>query len=153
MEAFTCTGLDGNTVLTERQENIPANTPVLLTGTPGSYTFSGTGTATETAYTTGLLTGVLQATTIDDGYVLQQQNGVLGFYVVDGNNPKTIPANRCYLSVPSGVQVMRVDFGKATGLRPVSQLSPQGRAYDLSGRPADKDAKGIIIVNHQKLIR
>lgn len=153
VEAFTCTGLDGNTVLTERQENIPANTPVLLTGTPGSYTFSGTGTATETAYTTGLLTGVLQATTIDDGYVLQQQNGVPGFYVVDGNNPKTIPANRCYLSVPSGVQVMRVDFGKATGLRPVSQLSPQGRAYDLSGRPADKDAKGIIIVNNQKLIR
>ena len=153
VEAYTCTALQGNTVMTNKLDNIPAHTPVLLQGTPGTYTFSGTGTATESSYTEGLLTGVLESTTIDDGYVLQQQNGVVGFYVVDGNDPKTIPANRCYLNIPANVTQLSIGLDQTVGIQQTTVPRQNEKAYDLTGKPVKKNAKGIIIKNKRKLLK
>ena len=156
VQAYTCTGLDGNTVLMESQDCIPANTPVVVHGTPGTYTFAGTSTATETEYTVGLLTGVLEATEISDGYVLQQHGGEVGFYVVDPTAPRTVPANRCYLSVPSGVKSLRLGVDDdADGIAMPEWVvdTDESVVFDLSGRKVSKGTKGIVITKGRKETR
>lgn len=157
LTAYTCIELSGNTVVMDKQNRIPANTPIVLEGTPGTYTFMGTGAATESSYTVGLLTGVLDATEITDGYVLQQHDGEVGFYVVEPTAPRIVPANRCYLNVPSGVKYLRMGLdndGPDNIIRLTSsEDEAEGVAFDLNGRKASKGEKGIIITNGKKEIR
>lgn len=149
VSAYTCTGLDGSTILMQQQATIPACTPVILSGVPGTYTFTGEGTPAEDSYTDGVLTGVFRATVIDEGYVLQQQNGVVGFYYVDAADPKTVPANRCYLNVPASVKMFTFDF--ETVIADVKAES-DSKAYDLSGRPAAPGMRGVVVKSGRKVI-
>lgn len=150
VKVYTCTGLDGLMVVMEEQSVIPACTPVVLSGTPGSYTFTGTGEATEDSYTTGLLTGVLKATVVEDGYVLQQQAGVTGFYCVDANDPKTVPANRCYLNVPAAVKML----GLSMDADAIEEIVKEGKAviYDLNGRRVTGNVRGVKVKEGRKFI-
>lgn len=150
VKAYTCSALDGLKLVLEEQSVVPACTPVILAGTPGSYVFTGTGEASEDSYTTGLLTGVLRATVIDDGYVLQQQAGKVGFYCVDPNNPKTVPANRCYLSIPATVKMFNLEV--ADGIESI-MTNTTSKAYDLNGRPATSNTRGVEITNGHKVLK
>lgn len=149
--AYVCTGLEGNVVTTQYLDSIPANTPVLIQGAPGTYTFRGAVTATETSYTDGLLTGVFRATEIEDGYVFSIQDDRVAFYAVDGDDPTTIPANHCYLSVPYNSDVLNVEMEDPTGITSVGHISHSGQVYDLTGKRTTKDTKGIVIVNGKKM--
>lgn len=150
MNAYTCTALDGDKVVTEEQPRILANTPMLLQGTPGNYSFTGESSSDKDSYTEGVLTGVYPATNITCGYVLQTQQGVTGFYRVDDSNQKTVPANHCYLNVTSNVKVITLDFAdKINGIIAARQSS----AYDLNGRNATKNVKGIVVKKGRKVIR
>lgn len=149
VKAYTCTALDGQMVVMEEQSVVPACTPVILAGTPGSYNFTGNGEATEDSYTTGLLTGVFKATEIEDGYVLQQQSGTTGFYCVDANDPKTVPANRCYLNVPASVKMLRLDM--ADGIETIMTNADE-KVFDLSGRRATRNSRGVVVKNGRKVI-
>lgn len=151
VKVYTCTGLDGLMVVMEEQSVVPACTPVILAGTPGSYTFTGTGEATEDSYTTGLLTGVLKATVVEDGYVLQQQAGVTGFYCVDANDPKTVPANRCYLNVPAAVKML----GLSMDADAIEEIVKEGKAviYDLNGRRVTGNVRGVKVKEGRKFIK
>lgn len=151
VSAYTCTGIDGNTVLMEQQGLIPANTPVIMSGTPGTYTFTGESCASEDSYTEGLLTGVFKATVIDDGYVLQQQNGIVGFYYVDAEEPKTVPANRCYLSVPAGAKMLSL-LEDTDGINAIDSSEEAG-AYALDGKKVGKKAKGVVIKGGVKIVQ
>lgn len=150
--AYTCTGLDGYTVQMTQQEVIPANTPVVLSGKPGTYSFTGEGNATEDSYTEGLLTGVFKATVIDDGYVLQQQNGVVGFYYVDAAEPKTVPANRCYLNIPAEARMLSLTED-TDGIIRLFGTTDDAEAYSLDGRKATKTAKGVVVRGGIKIIQ
>ena len=136
LKAYNCTSLQGATIVLEERTAISANTPVLLQGEAGTYTFSGIPVAGSAPYTNGLLTGVLTAEEIASGYVLQTQGGVTGFYAVDSSKPVTVPANHCYLQVEAGVKQLSLlfpdDANHIDG--PAASDNLRGPVYDLSGR-------------------
>lgn len=150
VKAYTCTGLEGQSVVMKEQSIVPACTPVVLSGIPGSYTFTGTGTASEDCYTSGLLTGVMKETQIEDGYVLQQQGGVTGFYFVDANAPKTVPANRCYLNIPAAVKMLSIGMDADA----IEEIVKKGKAiiYDLNGRRVTGEVRGVKVKEGRKII-
>lgn len=151
VKAYTCVGIEKQAVVMEELDNVPACTPVILAGTPGTYSFEGNGEAVEDSYTFGLLTGVFKATEIEDGYVLQQQSGVTGFYYVDANNPKTVPANRCYLNLPASVKMLNLWFEDTDAIGNI-MIENMSEAYDLSGRSATTRSKGVIIKQRRKVV-
>lgn len=155
LHAFRCTGLDGNTVVADEQTSIKANTPLLMTGAAGTYTFTGTSTATETSYKDGVLTGVLKQTSVSEGYVLQNLNNRLGFYIINANKPVTVPAYRCFMNSQDGVEYMGVKLNPATGIDGIeSEKDATDNVYDLQGRKVKKTnaRKGVYILNGEKII-
>lgn len=150
LRAYTCTGLSGSTVMTEAQPSIRANVPLLMQGTPGTYKFQGDGTPLMDSYTEGLLTGVYVPTTLTDGYVLQNQNGVIGFYHVNANAPVTVPVNRCYLQSDMDFESLSVHFD-ATGISKVGQESKEVPLYDLQGRRVTAPRRGVYIRKNKKV--
>lgn len=155
LNAYRCVSLQETTLVLEEQANIAAHTPVLLQGAPGTYTFTGTPTEGEDSYTSGLLTGVMEATAITTGYVLQTQDGVTGFYAVDSGRPITVPGGRCYLQMEAGVKMLDILFPEdATGINCFSN-SPLKRAdtYNVAGQIVNgKCLRGIYIRDGKKMI-
>lgn len=152
--AYACRRVENSRAVLEQQASIVANTPVILHGTPGTYTFTGEGIAAEGPHTDGLLTCVYEATEISDGYVLQQQNGVVGFYVVDPNVPRVVPANRCYLCMPSGIKYIGFWEDQEVGIADMDGVTGTDViVYDLTGRRVEKKLTGIIIKNGKKVIQ
>jgi len=149
VSAYRCTGVEGTSVVLEAQSEIAANTPLLLMGTPSTYTFTGTSEAVENSYTSGVMTGVLQAEEITSGYVLQQQEGVTGFYRVGSSI--TVPANRCYLNVDSNVKMLSLKFIE-DGVETVKKALEDGEAFDLGGRRVTRTQKGVYIRNGKKVV-
>ncbi len=155
---------DGNEMeLTAVTDNaITAYTPYIIGGTADTYTFSGVpGTETATTFTSGVLTGVLEKTTVESGnYVLQNQNGTTAFYLVAENGDAiTCGAYHCYLngSAVSGTGVKSITFtfgdDVATRIDAVETEETANEAiYDLSGRRVAKAQKGIYIVNGKKMV-
>ena len=164
MRAYRCVSLRESTVVLEEQEGIAAHVPVLLQGEPGTYTFMGTPQQGGSAsYTSGLLTGVMQAETITAGYVLQTQGGATGFYAVNPEKPLTVPAGRCYLQAEADVKVLNIVFPEdATSLNEelrVKNEELEGVAiYNLAGQMVNgrsvngKLSKGIYIRGGKKRI-
>ena len=106
MTLYNVTGNSGGTLITTEATEIEMNTPYLVSGTAGTYDFSGPTTQTGT-YTNGLLTG---NTTSEDifvpagSFVMQNLTSKLGlaFYKVVGNTQKCSPY-KAYLTLPSGL--------------------------------------------------
>ena len=156
VKVYTCKSLNGDVVVTEQQTSIPANTPLLIKGVPGNYTFTGVSQATEKSYTSGLLTGELEATKVTNGYVLQEQDGAVAFYRVEADKPINVPAYRCYLTVPSASKYLSIDFENATGISNLNLGGKTNVVYDLSGRRIDGKLQGhrrIVIINNKKVVK
>lgn len=151
LAAYTCTGLDGSTVVTEAQTSIRANVPLVMQGTPGTYVFRGIGIPSEDSYTEGLLTGVYAPVTLTGGYVLQNQNGVVGFYRVNAGAPVTVPANRCYLQPGTDFECLSIRFD-ATGIGRVEKENRDVPLYDLQGRRVAVPRRGVYIRQNKKII-
>ena len=128
---------------------IPANTGVIVKGTPGTkYTFSGTSDAAAT-FTTNLLTGTL---------VAKNFQGIAGAYMLKGGlfcpiEGGTLAANKAYLTGISGGSggAIGLRFGDATMIEGV--VAPEENViYDLTGRRVENVTKGIYIVNGKKVL-
>lgn len=155
VQAFTISGIDKNGILTlEQQNTIPAHTPVIV------YSESTTdinavqfGVATSSTATSKYLTGVYTDTKAPLGsYVLQNQNGRVGFYHVEGTQP-WVRANRAYLTVPASANVKAFYMDDATAIQTVEELlSGKAEIYDLAGRRQQKLQKGINIVGGKKVL-
>lgn len=156
VKAYTVDAVDENDVLqlTEVTETIPANTVVVLNGAPFSKDIFGVA-ATGTVET-GMLTGVYEDTTAPVGsYVLQNQNDVNGFYLVENVQP-TVKTNRAYLTVPAGSEAKAFYFNAqdvATAISKLNAETTSNAIYDLSGRRVQNAQKGIFIVNGKKVIK
>ncbi len=50
-------------------------------------------------------------------------------------------------------QLVRVNENTATGINDVQFNANDGKAYDLTGRVANKNAKGIVIINGKKIVK
>ena len=153
LQAFSCTSLSDNQLVTTPLVRIPALTPVLLEGKPDTYTFTGVPEATsETSFTEGLLTGVLENTAITAGYVLQDQGGTVAFYPVNPGRPITVPAHKCYLNY-TGSQMVIHWGGGITGVDALQQGKRKGSTlYDMNGRNVvTPSTSGVYIQGHQKV--
>ena len=151
---------------------IPANTPVVLYAGEGLEESCFFGIAEEGEAVCGLLTGVYEAMSAPVGsYVLQNIDGKVGFYQVAEGQQPTVGANRCYLTVTSGVKAFFFGAdGDATSIGVVngqwstvngqwSMVNGQwstvnGQAiYTPAGQRIGKMQRGIYIVNGKKIIR
>lgn len=149
LQAYTCTGVVDNVLTLTEQTSIQAGTPLILLGEAGNYEFEGTPTATENTYTEGLLTGVMAATDVNNGYVLQTQGEVTGFYCLD--KTRVVPAYRCYLNVESNVKAF-VFSDDATAIKAIASSHNKSVLYNLSGQRISKAQKGINIVGGKKFV-
>lgn len=133
---------------------IEKNTPVVLySESTVNETFYGKtvdGTPTE-----GLLTGVYERTAVPNGsYVLQNNGGKVGFYLVDTSKATpSVNANRAYLTIDRGA-VKAFFFGEdtATAIQGVFDGAESGEVYDIAGRKLGKLQKGVNIVNGKKVL-
>lgn len=143
VKAYTATVNGEYAELTEVTTTIPANTAVVVYSENAvNETF--TGVAGSTPVTTGALTGVFAATEATVGtYVLQNQGGVVAFYVVNSVKP-TIGANRCYLTAPSSAKA--IYFDEASAIAALQNASSIEGAYSASGVKNNGLKKGVNIV-------
>lgn len=101
---YEVTGTNGDELTKSEATTIEMNKAYLVSGTAGTYTFSGPTTPTGT-YTNGLLTGNTKNTTVfvpQNSYVLQNLTSGLAFYSVAADNTQKCSPYRAYLTLPSG---------------------------------------------------
>lgn len=158
------------TLVMESVDEVPAQTGLLLKGTPGTYTVP---VIDEAEYTCNLLVPItrdiiLQPTeTIDDeeytNFVLTRYNGNVGFYRFD--TPQSYSAGKAYLQIEtslveeandgsSEVTAFNMIFDDdATGMESLINLNnyQNNKIYNLSGQRLQKLQKGINIVNGKKM--
>ena len=158
VKAYTVSSIStaNQLVLEEITDYIPANTAVVVySESKVSSTVSGYYPSNLTSCTTGLLTGVYSATDITSGYVLQNQDGHVAFYSVEGS--KTVPANRCYLTASSAAKVLGIseiiEPEVPLAIKALESLTNgEAEIYDLNGRKLEKLQKGVNIVNGTKVL-
>ena len=151
LTAYTCSELDGNELKLDEAETLAANTPYIMGGTSGTYTFTGTPVNDENSYTVGLLTGVLVETKAPaDSYVLQKNSDVLGFYKVTAGKNPSVKAYRCYLNAKASSALV-IRFGGTTEISDI-QFEENDAMYDILGRKVEGTLqKGFYIVNGKKV--
>lgn len=148
--------------LVKVEGKIVANTPYIVKGAVNTYTFKGIPENVEDAYTEGWLTGVMKETVAPKGgYVLQNQEGRLAFYLV-GTDDITVPAYHAYLSLPEESQVVAFVFNLSdvTGINGIEASDAPVNVYNLNGVLVRKNVKacdalkglenGIYVVNGVK---
>lgn len=135
--------------------------PYIYRATADSQTFSYQpgGNIVKTPANTGCLKGTFEDSVVPAlDYILQTQDGVQGFYIVQ-NQVHDIKAYRCYLHVADNtegqfVNAFRIIFDDETALRPIAILQPQASLsrYSLLGTRLTSPTKGINIVNGKKVL-
>ena len=145
------TAADGFVNLTEA-DGVEAYKPYILYAENG---FSGTlgGTVDENLYVTsateGVLTGLIVAQNVSDGYILQNKGEETMFYKV-GETPFALPAGKCYMSLLSNAAGYRFRIDTTNIEIPVFEADDS--AYDVQGRPMT-ETQGLRIVNGTKVFR
>lgn len=162
---------------TEVKGTIPANTPVLLNGTPNeTYYFDVTASA---SYTSGthpsggsylkdvpaepqdgdIFYGVMEPHLMIEGsYVLQDGKYGIGFYQVPADVRRPIHPFRAYVKLPDAeARSLSIVFddGETTGITDVKGKKEDVRSdiFNLSGQRVGKNYKGVVIKNGRKMIQ
>lgn len=153
--AYTVDDVAANGILTmtEVSTTIPANTPVVVYSQLSdgvNTTFYGKNNSSEDT-TEGLLTGVYDDTEINEGYVLQNQDGRVAFFKVIADKPVTVGANRAYLSdseSTSGIKVIFFDGDDTpTGIHAIENLiNGEAEIFNTSGVKLPALQKGMNII-------
>lgn len=157
--AYTGTVEGENLKLTELSGVIPANTPVILEGAEGNYTFSIAKGNTDASPEQDMLGSLLSVT--QDGesayYALGKKNGQVGFYkMAEGN---AIPSNKAYLRVSANASVkgfaFMTDADTETGINghEVNSSESSSSIYNLNGQQISKVQRGVNIINGKKIIK
>ncbi len=168
-EVYSCTGTEvpvgtSTALVLEKAESIEANTPYIVKGKEGdTYDFSEYGTALKDQYATGLMTGTFtQQKAVANTYVLQNQEGKVGFYKVMAGSEPTIKPYRAYINadVAEANIVALLLPGIGTGIDGIVAEDALVNVYDLNGilvrenvklgQALEGLSKGIYIVNGTK---
>lgn len=154
---YSVAGINCTTLqLTEETGTLEAGKPYLFQATGNVLTCVYTGEAVAAPVTDSYLVGTFTETTVPTGnnFVLQKQDGVMGFYKVETTQP-TLGANRAYLVYEAPAGVKGLTFGTATGIATVNgQQSTANRPiYNLQGQRVSQATKGIFIINGKKVIK
>lgn len=165
LKAYTCNAIDDDLLTLTPASSIEACKPYIVYAENGySGNLSGTATLTDADNVTdifadGYLTGVLTGTTVNSGYILQNQGSDPMFYDAEGVT-FSLPAGRCYLTPPtSPVKAFAFNFGDTDGIEEFqgTPLPNRGGAggealFDLSGRKVESPARGIYIQGTRKVV-
>lgn len=136
---------------------IPANTGVLLEGTPGDITLTVVDSAsplTDNDFIAG--TGAAPSDNTKTYFAMVKDSDPLAFGKIAAD--VVVPANKAYLAVAAGAFVpesarLTVTFdGEATGIKTVENAKAGKAIYNLNGQRVDKAQKGLYIVNGKKTI-
>lgn len=168
-EVYSCTGTEvpvgtSTALVLEKAESIEAHTPYIVKGKDGdTYDFSDYGTALKDQYATGLMTGTFtQQKAVANTYVLQNQEGKVGFYKVMAGSEPTIKPYRAYINadVAETNIVALLLPGIGTGIDGIVAEDTLVNVYDLNGilvrenvklgQALEGLSKGIYIVNGTK---
>lgn len=168
-EVYSCTGTEvpvgtSTALVLEKAESIEANTPYIVKGKEGdTYDFSEYGTALKDQYAAGLMTGTFtQQKALVNTYVLQNQEGKVGFYKVIADSEPTIKPYRAYINadVAEANIVAMLLPGIETGINGIVAEDALVNVYDLNGilvrenvklgQALEGLSKGIYIVNGTK---
>lgn len=168
-EVYSCTGTEvpvgtSTALVLEKAESIEAHTPYIVKGKEGdTYDLSEYGTALKDQYATGLMTGTFtQQKAVANTYVLQNQEGKVGFYKVMAGSEPTIKPYRAYINadVAEANIVALLLPGIGTGIDGIVAEDALVNVYDLNGILVRKNvklgqaleglSKGIYIVNGTK---
>ena len=153
-EAYIAVKADDDKVVLRRVNAVPANTGILVKGTPGEKAGISYADGVTDNVEDNLLVGTAEgAVNINSGYVLSAtaEAGSLGFYRLAST--KRIPRYSAYLPV-SNVQGSRsvmffgIEDSEVTGISHTATGSVVGKAdiYDLQGRKMENLRKGLNIV-------
>lgn len=165
-------GSDGFLNYTILKNTIPANSAVVLIGSPETYTFNVTSDPSETI-TDNLLFGYSADTSVEGTdhvnpadpstagyhiYALADIDEVVAFYPFAKT---TYKAGKAYLDVSSilssGLQVRSFnifDNDNETAIKEVQSLENENvKIYDLTGRRLDKPAKGVNIIGGKLVVK
>ena len=159
VKAYSCGKVDGDALVLEEAANFVANTPYLVNGAEGTYSFEGYSIAEEDSYTVGLFTGTYvdyQTEVGTNTYVLQKNNnGGAAFYLVGDARP-WVRAYRCYMTYKdaAGAPMFSISRGEdTTGIENSTLNAPSTVIYDLMGRKVTTMVKGnMYIVNGKKVV-
>lgn len=165
LKAYTCNDIEGDLLTLTPAASIEACTPYIVYAESG-YSGNLTGTAELTdddnvtdVFTDGYLTGVLTGTTVNTGYILQNQGEGPMFYDAEGVT-FSLPAGRCYLTPPaSPIKSFAFNFGDTDGIEEFQGTPLPNRGgvggetlFDLSGRPVSSPSGGIYIQGTRKVV-
>lgn len=156
VKAYTCAETNGATLTLVEVDALEANKPYIIEGV-WNETLTGDAQGTALTYTEGLLTGVYSERTAPNGsYVLQKNNGKVGFYEVNtGEATPTVRANRAYLEDEApvgGAKFAAFFFDRTTAINDIFNGLQDGEAYDLAGRKVQKLQKNsVYIINGRKV--
>ena len=156
LEVWSCTGEENGVLTLEEVESIVANTPYVVSGEAGEYTFADYGLAKQDAYAGTMFTGTYAETHAPVGsYVLQNGVNGFGFYKVAEGKQPTVGAYRCYINASkSAAPMFSLERGEGTTSIEDAELTNENVViYDLAGRRVEKMEKGIYIANGKKVIR
>ena len=148
----------------EKAESIEAHTPYIVKGKDGdTHDFSDYGMALQDQYAAGLMTGTFtQQKAVANTYVLQNQEGKVGFYKVAAGSEPTIKPYRAYINadVAEANIVALLLPGIETGINGIVAEDALVNVYDLNGilvrenvklgQALEGLSKGIYIVNGTK---
>ena len=133
---------------------IPAETPVIISGSPKTYTFDISYDTEATAVSINLLTGILAPYALPaDNYVLASGANGEGFYKTSGNG--VTPANKAYIASGfinpngnSGLSFVGFNFNNLTGIGSVATSENEAAEvyYELNGMRVKTPVSGRIYV-------
>ena len=159
LTAYTGGTISDNQIVLNAVEGriIPANSPVILAGTAGTYTLTILPENTD-AKLASSLQGTLLPQTIEEtttAYVLAKPVTAteVGFYKLNDTD-RTIGANKAYLTVtaPAGIKAFTFDFGGTTGIENTEAVTEAEEYYDLQGRRVMNPTKGIYVTKSGKKV-
>ncbi len=145
--------------------SLSANTPALLhmPSALSSFTKEGVTVVEASAGTVKSddsyfsLVGVYSPMTSSNSSIVAGDYGVNTKGIVLASGGNAINSMSAYLKAKSAAQSVRmvVDGDEATAIEAVEMVNAltDGEAYDLTGRKANSNTKGIVIVNGKKVVR
>ncbi len=157
LRAFKCSDHTTDQLVLVEAESLEANTPYVIQGTAGTYTFKGLGNITQDSYTDGFLTGVYVDTKAPmNSYVLQKLDGQVAFYKVTEGQP-TVKANRVYVTIPaSEVRMLgfRFDYDDGTtGIETAEQETDMNSIVDVYTVTGVKVSSGKTLAEAMRNMR
>lgn len=135
---------------------VPAHTPVILSADAATnFKISGYPTNAPAELKAGALVGTYEDIQAPDGsYVLQNQNGKVGFYQVDASVVTPwVRANRAYLTAPANNPVKAYFFEDAVdAIKSVDVETGNVEIFNLAGQRMNKLQRGVNILNGKKVL-